>query len=154
MNVQNQSKELTELLYSISDRFHTREQEQLCCYDISASECRTLSYLKRDSERTITMNELAKQLNITRGGATRVIDKLIDKGYVLRKTHPGDGRACCIVLSPQGSELIDRIEVEVALRNENILKKLDPAMCQVVIASLQALNSAMQQVQLEEGGDE
>ncbi|WP_035345595.1 MarR family winged helix-turn-helix transcriptional regulator [Alkalihalobacillus hemicellulosilyticus] len=154
MNVQNQSKELTELLYSISDRFHMREQEHLCCYDLSASECRTLSYLKRDSERTITMNELAKQLNITRGGATRVIDKLIDKGYVLRKTHPEDGRVCCIVLSSQGSELIDRIEVEVALRNENILKKLDPAMCQVVMTSLQALNSAMQQVQLGEEGDE
>ncbi|WP_062049170.1 MarR family winged helix-turn-helix transcriptional regulator [Bacillus sp. JCM 19034] len=153
MTLHSQAQELKKLLYSLSDLFHLQEQEQLCCYDVTTSECRTLSYLKHDSERnvTVTMNELADKLHLTRGGATRVIDKLSNKGYVIRQTHPGDKRVCCIVLTPQGTELIDRIETEVVERHKQILTQLDPTMRQVVLASLQALQNSVQQVHRDGG---
>lgn len=150
MALDSQVQELTKLLYSLSDLLRHQEQEQLCCYDVTTSECRSLSYLKQ-AEHNVTMNELAERLYLTRSGATRVIDKLSNKGYVLRLTDSNDKRVCCIVLTQQGTELIDRIELEVIEYHQQILMKLDPAMRQVVLASLQALQSTVQQVQKDIG---
>ncbi|MFS0722427.1 MarR family winged helix-turn-helix transcriptional regulator [Paenibacillus sp. 1P07SE] len=146
MPIDSQVQELTKLLYSLGDLLRHQEQEQLCCYDVTTSECRALSYLKQ-TEHNVTMNELAEKLALTRSGATRVIDKLSNKGYVIRLTDSIDKRVCCIVLSQEGTKLIDRIESEVLAYHQQILMKLDPAMRQVVIASLQALQSTVQQVQ-------
>src|SRR5690625_790919 len=153
MTLHLQSQELTKLLYSLSDLLQVQEQEQLCCYDLTSSECRTLSYLKRYPEHPITMNVLAKRLYLTRSGATRVVDKLSEKEYVIRKIHPGDRRACCIESTPQGSQLIDQIETEIDEYHQQILERLDPSMRHVVLAALQSLQSATDQVRHKKGSN-
>lgn len=145
MTLNSQAQELTKLLYTLSDLFQLKEQEKLCCYDVTTSECRSLSFLKQ-AEHNVTMNELADKLYLTRSGATRVVDKLCDKGYVVRLTDANDKRVCCLDLTQQGSELIERIESEVTEYHKQILAELDPAMRQVVLASLHALQSTAQQL--------
>lgn len=150
MDPHNQAKELAELVYNLTHRFQMLEQDQLCCYDLTASECHTLRHMKRNAACDVTMHKIAEHLNITRSGATRLVDKLIHKGYALRRENPNDGRVCCIVPTPAGKDLMNRIEHDAAQAQERVLKKLDSSMRQVVIASLQALETAIQQARTEE----
>lgn len=49
-----------------------------------------------------TVSELATHLGMTRQAAGQLVDELVDKGYVERRPHPGDGRARLIVLTDRG----------------------------------------------------
>jgi DNA-binding MarR family transcriptional regulator len=49
-----------------------------------------------------TVSELAAHLGVTRQAAAQLVDELVAKGYVVRRPHPGDGRAQLIVLTERG----------------------------------------------------
>lgn len=51
---------------------------------------------------------IAKQRRITRSGATRLIDRLVHKGIVDRRTCGSDGRGSVIVLAERGREIFMR----------------------------------------------
>ncbi len=49
-----------------------------------------------------TVNELADHLGVTKQAASQMVDDLVQKGYVDRRTHPVDARARLIVLTDKG----------------------------------------------------
>jgi DNA-binding MarR family transcriptional regulator len=49
-----------------------------------------------------TVGELAEHLGITKQAASQMVEELVRKGYVERRSHPDDGRARLIVLSERG----------------------------------------------------
>ncbi|KAB8333742.1 MarR family transcriptional regulator [Scytonema tolypothrichoides VB-61278] len=137
-----QSRELAELVASLGDMFRIQEHDQLCCYDVTVSECRTLSFLRREPFHILTMHEIAGMLHVTRSGATRIIDKLVSKGYVTREADAVDGRVSRVTPTPSGLALIERIEHEAAERQQRILEQMTPEMRQIVVIALQALARA------------
>lgn len=141
MNNQDQTHLILNSLQSLSERIYKHEQDQLCCYDLSASECHALRYLRQHRERDVTINELGEYLKMTRSGATRLTDKLYGKGYVVKKNHPTDGRACCVLPTPKGIHLSEKIETEAAEQLSIRLSQLDPLTRQIILSSLQLLES-------------
>lgn len=62
------------------------------------------------------MNELADQLLISRGGATKLIGRMEEAGYVERHTPKSDRRATFAVLTPKGAEAVSKAHpVQLAL---------------------------------------
>jgi DNA-binding MarR family transcriptional regulator len=49
-----------------------------------------------------TTIELAEHLGVTKQAASQLVDELVRKGYVERRTHPHDARARLLVLSERG----------------------------------------------------
>jgi DNA-binding MarR family transcriptional regulator len=49
-----------------------------------------------------TITTLAEHLDITRQAAAQLADELEAKGYIERRSHPDDGRAWLLVLTPKG----------------------------------------------------
>jgi DNA-binding MarR family transcriptional regulator len=70
--------------------------------DLTMTEMHTIHAV--GDERPRTMSEVAKELNITMGTLTTGNDKLIKKGYVIRKRTEEDKRVVLVELTEKGIE--------------------------------------------------
>ncbi len=70
--------------------------------DISGAWFEVLLRLGRSPGGRLTMSELAQQLAITSGGATRLIDRVEKAGYVERCACPDDRRVQWVCLTDSG----------------------------------------------------
>ncbi|MBD3146761.1 MarR family winged helix-turn-helix transcriptional regulator [Microbispora bryophytorum] len=66
--------------------------------------------------RPMTLRELAERMGCEPSNATFVADRLEEQGYLERHPHPDDRRAKQLVLTPQGTELRERL---IELLSEN-----------------------------------
>ena len=87
-------------------------------------EWRVLACLNDKDGAMIT--HLARIALVEQSRLTRIIAQMEDKGYVLRKNDPSDGRRVRVFLTQTGRSLIEQL-VPAARRNEaDLLAQLDP----------------------------
>lgn len=77
--------------------------------DLSRTEVGLLSAL---STRPHRVTELAAREGITQPGVTQLVNRLAERGWVERRTDPGDGRAVLVALTDDGQEALDRVRAE------------------------------------------
>lgn len=75
--------------------------------DLTMSESLVLRQLRCQS---MTIAEVAAYLSITHSAASRVIDRLVQGGYLSRTENPEDRRQKLLALTEQGSALVKDIE--------------------------------------------
>ena len=100
------------------------ERDQICCHDISLTQCYALDALLRCGPSTL--NALASELRLDKSTASRVIATLQRKGYVGRTTHPGDARAVLLDVTPAGRRLHDRIRADLIAERTELLSVFPP----------------------------
>lgn len=76
-------------------------------FDVSISRFDVLSALERGNRNGLRAGELSRQLFVSDGNTTQVMSKLINEGYVLRRTDKNDARAVLYSLSDEGKQLFD-----------------------------------------------
>jgi DNA-binding MarR family transcriptional regulator len=82
-----------------------------------------LANLKVEPRR---MNELADDLILSRGGATRLIARMEEAGLVERQTPPHDRRATFAVITDAGREAVERaLPVHLEVVEEVFTRHLD-----------------------------
>ncbi|UCF82553.1 MAG: MarR family transcriptional regulator [Desulfobacteraceae bacterium] len=135
------AKELLTFILEIKWRFGTHGLNGHCCGNLSEAEYRALCLAA--GQLQCSMQEIAKGLGFTKSGASRLIDRLEKKGYTKRIRSLDDGRVCCVEVTPTGKKLINSLEGENEARIKRILSNIDPAMQQVISASLQSLVQAI-----------
>jgi DNA-binding MarR family transcriptional regulator len=57
----------------------------------------------------MTLRELAGRMSCEPSNATFVADRLEEQGYLERHPHPGNRRAKQLILTPEGTELRERL---------------------------------------------
>ncbi len=62
-------------------------------------------------KKTVSVNELGKQLMLDSGTLTPLLRKLEDKNYLLREKSAKDGRRLIVSLTPEGASLKDKMVV-------------------------------------------
>ena len=75
---------------------------------LSAAELLALAHLSLHGQLGPT--ELTHRLHVTTGAMTAMLDRLADRGYVVREPHPSDRRRIVVRLSDEGR---DRIFIQV-----------------------------------------
>ncbi|MCV6585881.1 MAG: MarR family winged helix-turn-helix transcriptional regulator [Marinibacterium sp.] len=50
----------------------------------------------------LRMSDLSRELRVSNGNVTGIVDRLVDEGLVAREGVPGDRRAFRVLLTPQG----------------------------------------------------
>lgn len=100
------------------------ERGRICCHDISLTQCYTLDALIRRGPSTL--NALAAELCLDKSTASRVVGTLQRKGYVGRATHPGDGRAVLLDVTPAGRRLCERIRADRIGERTDLLASFSP----------------------------
>ena len=76
------------------------EMEQACGLPLSWYDA--LVRLRRTPEGFLTMTQLGAEVSLTSGGITRLVDRLVDAGYVERQNCPTDRRSVFVSLTPLG----------------------------------------------------
>ena len=74
----------------------------------------------------VTMSQLSAEVALTTGGVTRLVDRMVDAGLVVRQNCPSDRRSIHVVLTPEGRSVLDRaITVHVEGIDRHLVAHLD-----------------------------
>jgi DNA-binding MarR family transcriptional regulator len=73
-----------------------------------------------------TITQLAEHLDVTRQAAAQLVDELVAKGYVERRSHPRDARARLIVLTEKGWACTQAAEAAISDALRSWEKELGP----------------------------
>jgi DNA-binding MarR family transcriptional regulator len=69
-------------------------------------------------------SRLAEEMGMTRGAITRLADRLIAKGFIVRTADPDDGRAQTLALTPRGADLTPDLAVLADLNDAEFFHSL------------------------------
>ena len=95
-----------------------------CCGDLSLAEFMALKKVYENNN--ITIQEIGNTLNFTKSGASKIIDRIENKGYVTREQSSIDGRVCCVIVTQKGMETIKKIMEKYACYVDGMLKCSEP----------------------------
>lgn len=76
------------------------------------------------SKQALTQQMLGEQLHIDKTSMVRIIDSLVDKGYVIRQQSEGDRRCHHILLTQDGHTILPQIERAVKELNNQVMNGL------------------------------
>ncbi|MGZ8733894.1 MAG: MarR family winged helix-turn-helix transcriptional regulator [Acidimicrobiia bacterium] len=94
---------------------------------MSGSFFEVLLRIGRSPGTRLTMSELACQLGLTSGGATRLVDRVVEAGLVVRTSCPSDRRVQWVVLTPAGEQKLDEgLSVHLDDLQRELIDRLDP----------------------------
>jgi MarR family transcriptional regulator, organic hydroperoxide resistance regulator len=102
-------EQIEELLYHALRTIYLFERTEIEIFDLTYQQMYLLKYLKRSSP--LRVSETAGELRIPVFAATRLIDQLEKKKLITRSRDVKDRRNIFIRLSPQGEDMVKRIEV-------------------------------------------
>jgi len=131
------------LLQEIAWHFGSHGFNGECCEDLSLVEFMALK--KAYENNNFSIQEIGNALGFTKSGATRIIDRLENKGYVTREHSPIDGRVCCVTVTVKGTEAITKIMGEYTVYLEEVLKGLEPQMVDNIKDVLEVLVKSVNQ---------
>lgn len=113
-----------------------------CCEDLSFVEFMALKKIYENEE--ITIQEIGFNLNFTKSGATKIINRIEKKGYVIRKSSPLDGRVCCVCVTENGVKVITKIIKKYTAYIQEILSDLDTDTVKEIKTTLETLSNLAQ----------
>ncbi len=143
--LEEDTRALYEALSELIRVYQFRDRDRICCYDVSITQCYALEALVR--EKAMTLNDLAAHLYLDKSTASRVVDALERKGYVIRSPHPEDGRALRLRITAAGRALHARIVYDILTEESALLEAFEPnvrrSMTQLIVQLARAAERRM-----------
>jgi len=96
------------------------------------------------SEDSLNNNELAKRMRLSPGRITRIIDGLVEKGYMQRKIDQADRRNMIISLSNKGKNLTKKLTTAYIQIHKEILQEIDISQHKSLLKAMEQLHSAVE----------
>ncbi len=112
----------------------SREWLQL---DLTMPQLKALSIIY--SKGPLSMSDIAADLEVSLAAVTGVVDRLVERGVVLRKSKPDDRRVVLCALSEKGQDLVDGLWGGVQLHKRQWLEVLDLHQLQAFLLALQVI---------------
>ncbi len=95
-------------------------------FGLTESEFEVLVRLARSPEHRLRMNDLAAQVGMSTSGLTRLVDRLLNDGFVERLACPTDRRGSFAILTKTGKRRIESaIETHLELIDTWMMSPLD-----------------------------
>lgn len=86
-----------------------RGAAQLACHGLATAEFDVCIRLARSPEGLLRMTDLAAQTTLTSSGITRVVDRLVERGLVTRRSCATDRRTTYAVITDAGRQLLAEV---------------------------------------------
>lgn len=131
---------IQEMLLQLEDVIVPILPEEWLATDLTMPQLKVLLILLRAG--ATRMSELANGLEVTMATATGVVDRLVEKGYVVREGLPGDRRVVISRLSPEGEEFMKRLRLSGRVQIGRILEAMTPEQLGVVALGTEAFIQA------------
>lgn len=101
------------LLIEVHDGLAARTATAFVQHGLSFVEFDVLIRLARSPRHRLRMSDLAAQTSLSTSGATRVVDRLVDRGWVCRDVSPRDRRQAFAVVTDAGAARLEAVLPEV-----------------------------------------
>ena len=88
-------------------------------------------------------NTLSQKMNLSPSRASRVVEKMVQNGYLMRETDPVDRRKCNITLAEKGVKVKQEIENLKSACEKNIRKHLSKDEVNIISNSLKKIIAAL-----------
>ena len=113
-----------------------------CCCGISNTQCFVLVEIGRKAN--ISVKELSEILRLDKSGISRMVEELVQKGFVDRVSSKEDRRYVVLNLTDTGIERFNKIENDMNQKFKNILERIPRDKRNQVIEALQLYNTALE----------
>jgi len=101
-----------------------------------------LSAVKRSPTGRPRMSELAEWLTLSRGGITKLVDRLQDAGYLQRVSCAEDRRALQAELTAAGERMLEEMQSVYEAELQRHLVMLSPEEAELITAALQKVTGS------------
>ena len=135
--VETAGKSLESLLRRATSRLTELQARALRGHGMTAAEWRLLSTLH--DAGPLAPSLLAERMAMTRGGISKLVDRLRAKQFVVRASDRRDGRMQVLALTGAGARLVSELADTAAQAEADFLAPLDSRRCDNLRASLIAL---------------
>ena len=136
-----QAATLRELLRTLIRKLGVLERSEAGCCDMTLSQCNALIEVGRAG--VLSVNQLSDRLNLDKSTASRVSDKLVLDGLLLRQEDPNDRRYVVLKLTERGSQTYANLENRMTAYFEEVIAGVDPAERAAMLRGLQTLAAAL-----------
>jgi DNA-binding MarR family transcriptional regulator len=92
------------------------------------------------SSRPHRITELAAREGITQPAVTQLVNRLQRRGWVERRTDPGDGRVVLVALTGAGREALERVRAEYRALLHEEMAALDDEEIEMLAAAVEILD--------------
>lgn len=137
MDEANNSMHLRELIRIFERKLTMLKDKQISCCGITMAQCHALVEIGRAVH--ISLNELAKILNLENSSMSRMVNNLVNKTWVKREIDPQDRRYVTIMLTESGKKLFNDIETSMNTYFREVYNSLPVDKRDQVLDSLQLL---------------
>jgi DNA-binding MarR family transcriptional regulator len=124
----------TSVIAHAEEALAAAELPPLAWYDV-------LWAIRQAPARRVRMAELASSLTISRGGLTKLADRLENAGLIRREPADTDGRGLYAVLTPEGNTMLRRMwPVYSRALRETIVSTISNDEAALIAATLRRIN--------------
>ena len=111
--------------------------------EVTLTQYRTLVVL---ASRPQSLAELAEAVDVTLPTATRMCDRLIKKGLIVRRHERGDRRLIRLTLAKNGRELVNAVTLRRRTEITHLMEAVPPDQQAALVDSLRRLSAAAGEV--------
>lgn len=108
--------------------------------ELSLNEYDVLFNLSRQPERQTRIRDLNNHLLLTQPSVSRLVDRLVARGLVVKEQDPGDGRGTIVCLTDAGYDLFRKVAVTHA---EHIRTRVGGALTPAELDTLRTLSDKL-----------
>ena len=138
--LQTDAEDLQNALSDLVRIYQFRDRNQICCHDISVTQCYALEALAEHGP--LRLGALADRLYLDKSTTSRVVQTLIRKGYAANGSEAGDRRAMAIAPTRAGRLLLERIKADLVDQQKLVVQDIDPRVRAGVIEVIRRLTDA------------
>jgi len=85
------------------------------------------------------MSDIASELDVTMPTATSLVDRLVEKHYVVREAQPDDRRVVLCQLSHEGQQAISHVWQTARKRSQELLQAMENSKLEMLTEALQSM---------------
>lgn len=132
---------LSRAVIEIAWYFGPKGLDGQCCENLSMPEFLALDNIS--SVRDCPVQEIGLVLGFTKSGATRIVNRLEQKGYVRKIKSCDDARVCCVVITTSGKNVLRMADRRYSEALKRMLSRMPKRDSSKVKSALKAMAGAL-----------
>ncbi len=140
--MQTEAEQLADLTFNLLARCQEKEARLAEQYGLTQAEFRCLRLFS--AQESLNNKQVAERMNLSPSRLTRIIDGLVEKGYILREIDLSDRRNMKVFLSEKGETLVDLLNHAYVDVHQEILTDIEETQHQPLIMAMKNLLGALE----------
>ncbi|MEN8229355.1 MAG: MarR family transcriptional regulator [Bacteroidota bacterium] len=132
---------IIELLYELKKKFMLMDDVFIAEHNLTQAEYH--AFIAISSGDKINSPQLAENMGLSLSRISRIVDKMVVKGYLLRSTSDKDRRAIHLELSSEGIKLMEKILAYRSACELKIIKNVSAKELELIKKSLGKLKDIL-----------